>query len=446
MSNEYEQQPSQTEQGLGYDGDPQEEPSKKSSSGLIRAGIFGVILFLAVVGMSSVVNNWFRGGLTDVDEKLAVIDAKTEVNDGISPYKKLQKSWIDTRALLEIEVQNKRVLAASVVDLDKQIEVAKQNVVKAENAVTVAENSVTNAQNQLAVIVDKISDLEDATPQEAFEDAQLAASEASEDADLAQEEFQRAKAEQVRIEATVTELRRAVAAAEAVANASRLLVSAADAAKQAVTENQNVMADADGPAMTNLENNFFADAEQQATNMERSAQAARQAVDVAELRLASLKREEEKFQKLSADANARELQTKESLAKMEKEVEAHLLQMQNLQKENEAAQARLASTEKLAEEKKVALADATREVAVLEGKLDTTKDAVKKADNTLSMVQAVSKTIGSCHKPAPCPLSVSWSARQTLRRSNCQRTATVSINRLRQALPLWHWRKTVGSN
>jgi len=75
VSTEHEQQPHQTEQGLGYDGDYVEDPSPKSSSGLIRAGIFGVVLFLAVIGMASVINNWFRGGSSEVEEKLAVIEA-----------------------------------------------------------------------------------------------------------------------------------------------------------------------------------------------------------------------------------------------------------------------------------------------------------------------------------------------------------------------------------
>ena len=171
MSTEYEQHPSQTEQGYGYDGEQQEPPSNKSSSGLIRAGIFGVILFLAVIGMASVVNNWFRGAPNDVDEKLAVIEAETQIQDGVSPYKKLEQSWIDMRALLETETQNKRVLAKTAVDLGRQIETAKQYVVKAENAVAVADTAVDNAQKALAEIVDKISDLDDDTPQEAFEDA-----------------------------------------------------------------------------------------------------------------------------------------------------------------------------------------------------------------------------------------------------------------------------------
>ena len=47
-----------------------------------------------------------------------------------------------------------------------------------------------------------------------------------------------------------------------------------------MTENQDVMSEADGPALSDLENNFFKDAEQQATNMERSAKAAGQAVEV----------------------------------------------------------------------------------------------------------------------------------------------------------------------
>lgn len=388
MSNEYEQHPSQTEQGYGYDGEHHEEPSNRPSSGLIRAGIFGVVLFLAVIGMASVVNTWFRSAPSDVDEKLAEIESETQSEDGISPYRKLEKSWIDTRALLATELRNKRALTTNAVDLGAEIEGAKLNVIKAENAVTVAQDAVETAQNELSAIVEKIEDLEDQTPQEAFEDAQLAATEATEDAKIAQANFQRAKAEQVRIQTTVAELRRAVSAADAAANASRLMVSAADAAKQAVTENQDVMSEANGPALTNLENNFFADAEQQATNMERSAKAARQAVDVAELRLSRLKREEENFQERFAEANEQEEQTKAALAAVEKQVEAHLLKMQNLQKENETGQARLQSAQAIADQKKLALQDAKREGAVLEGKLDTTQKSIAMADDTLRIVES----------------------------------------------------------
>ena len=387
MSNEYEQQHSQTEEGFDYDADQGEEHSEKPSSGLIRAGIFGVIVFLAIVGMASVINNWFRGS-SDVDEKLAVIEAESSATDGVSPYKKLEKSWVDTRALLEAEFQNKRSLVASVVDTENQIEAAKQEVVKSENALTVANGAVETAKQDLAKIAKQISELEDNTPQEAFEDAQLVASEASEAAAAAQREFDQAKAEQNRIEATVAELRRAVAAAEAAANASRLLVSAADAAKQAVTENQDVMSEADGPALTNLENNFFKDAESQAVNMERSAKAAQQAVELAELRLDALKREEDKFQKAFATANTRETDAKATLAKIEKQVEEHLTQMQSVQQANDTAQTRLRVAERQAAEKAEALKLVTRDVAVAEGKLDTTKKSIEAAENTLEIVQA----------------------------------------------------------
>jgi chemotaxis protein MotB len=388
VSNEYEQHPSQTDQGLGHEGEHDEEPSIKPSSGLIRAGIFGVILFLAVIGMASVLNNWFRGSISDVEEKLAVIEAKTAIEDSSSPYKKLEQSWLQTRALLETELQNKRVLTASVGDYGAQIEAAKQNSVKAENAMTVAQTTVERYQTELSTISEKISDLEDQTPQEAFEEAQLAASSAAEAAEKAQRNFQKAKGEQSRIKATVVELRRAVSAADAAAKASRLVVSAADAAKQAVDENQDVMSESDGPALTNLENNFFKDAELQATNMERSAQAARQAVEVAELRLASLKREEAKFQDRFTEANKLEQTAKAGLAKVEKEVEAHLLQMHSLQTENDTAQTRLRAAERQSEEKKQDYETAMRDIAVLEGKLDTTKKSITTAETTLEVVEA----------------------------------------------------------
>lgn len=386
MSTEYEQHPHQSDQGFRVDDDENGKVAGKGSSGLIRAGLFGVILFLAVIGMASVINNWFRGA-PDTVEELAVVESPAGDQPDMSPYKKLEKSWLDTRALLEIELTNKRKLLSDITNFEKQIEETKQETVRAENAVSVAREAVEKARSDLNVIAEKISDLEDQTPQDAFEQAQLEANEAKADAQAAQQELKRAQAEQKRIAATVAELRRAASAADAAANASRLVVSAADAAKQAVTENQDVMAEADGPALSNLENDFFNDAEQQATNMERSARAARQAVEVAELRLDALKKTENEVQGKSAELSSLEAKTAAELAKIEKEVEAHLLRMQKAQEENDEARAQIEATETLANAKVEGLKLIQRDVAVLEGQLETTRTAVSKADDTLEIIE-----------------------------------------------------------
>ena len=161
-------------------------------------------------------------------------------------------------------------------------------------------------------------------------------------------------------------------------------MAAANAAKQAVTENQDVISEADGPALSDLKNNFFKDAEQQAITMERSAKVAGQAVEVAGRRLTSLKREEAQF----AEANALEEKAKAELSKVEKLVEIHLTKMQAAQTENETAKTRLRAAEGQAEDKKEALKTVTRDAAVLVGKLDTTKASIGTAENTLEIVEA----------------------------------------------------------
>jgi len=386
LSNEYDQQIEQDEQGFGFEGAHIAQPLHQRSSGLIRAGLVGVVLFLAVIGMLSVVNNWFRGS-SDVEEKLAEITVETAPTDGVSPYKQLEKSWLDTRALLEIELQNKEKLQVDVSNLEAEIVLKEQNAAKAEDAVSEAKAAVKTVQKNLKTIAGKIRDLDRNTPQESFEDAQLIEREASQEAEAAKLEFERAKAEQVRIEATVGELRRAANAADSAAKASRSLVSAAASAREAVSENQDVMAEADELALSNLENNFFKDAEQQAIDMERSANAARQAVELAERRLESLKKAESKFQKQSVEAAEEAKAAKSVLAAVEKEVEAHVLKMQKVQNENTATQEILSKSEAKVEAETEALQLANREVAASKGVLKNTRDSISQSEDTLRIVE-----------------------------------------------------------
>ena len=148
------------------------------------------------------------------------------------------------------------------------------------------------------------------------------------------------------------------------------------------------MSEADGPALSDLENNFFKDAEQQATNMERSAKAAGQAVEVAGLRLASLQREEAQFLEKFTEANALEEKAQAELTKVEKQAEIHLTKMQAAQTENETAQTRLRAAESQAENKRDILKTVTRDAAVLVGKLETTKTSIETAEKTLEIVEA----------------------------------------------------------
>ena len=387
MSNEYEQQPDYDGQGYTSDPDAGDQAGKKNSSGLIRAGIFGIILFLAIVGFSSVINTWFfrTDGAQSPPQTVA---SKTPQVAGESPYKKLERTWVDARKTLEQEFKTKRNLLTVVSKTETDIAAETQGVVRFENAVTLAQAAVSTAQKDLSDIDAKILDLEKNTPEDAFEDAQLAAQTATEDATTVQKSFERAKAEQKRTEITVGQLRRAAKAADAASSASRLVVSAAQAAKQAVSDNQDVMLGADDAAMSNLENNFFKGAESQADSVEKSARAAGQAVLVAEARLHSLNKKELELQKRFAEANKAEIVAKEVLATVEKQITVHLEKVSLAQKQRDTVQTRLKALDRKAVDQQTALEKQTQLVASLQATLVSTKTQVKNSEKTLETVQA----------------------------------------------------------
>lgn len=386
MSNKYEQPLDYDGQGHQSDPDAGEPAGKKVSSGLIRAGIFGIILFLAIVGFSSVINKWLF--LTDGAQPLPqTVMANSPRLAGESSYKKLELSWADTRKTLEQEFKTKRNLLTVVSKTETDITTEKQGVVRFENAVSLAQAAVSTAQKDLADIKAKVAELEQNTPEDAFEQAQLAALAATQDATAVQKSFERAKAEKKRTEITVGQLRRAAKAADAASSASRLVVSAAQAAEQAVSDNQDVMLGADDAAMSNLENNFFKGAASQADSVEKSARAAGQAVLVAEARLQSLNKKERELQERFAVANKEEIVAKEVLASVDKQITAHLEKLSLAQKQRDTAQARLKAVERKAEDQQAALEKQSQLVASLQATLVSAKTQVKNSEKSLEKVQ-----------------------------------------------------------
>lgn len=387
MSNEYEQQPDLGGRGRATDSDVDDLSKNRHSSGLIRAGIFGIILFLAIVGFSSVVNKWvFRPDGAQVSLQKNV--AKEPEIPGESRYKRLEQAWVNTRKTLEQEFNTKRDLLTVVSKTETDIAAEKLGVVRIENTVTLAQAGVSTAQKELSEIESRIADLEQNTPEDAFEDAQLAAMTATEDATTIQKRFEVAKAGKKRTENTVGQLRRAAKAADAASSASRLVVSAAQAAKQAVSDNQDVMFGADDAAMSNLENNFFKGAASQADSVEKSARAAGQAVLVAEARLNSLNKREQDLQKQFAEANKEEAVAKEVLASVEKKITAHLEKLSVAQKQRDTAKTRLKAVERKAEEQQAVLEKQHQLIASLQATLAVSKTQVKNSEKTLGTVQA----------------------------------------------------------
>jgi chemotaxis protein MotB len=355
-------------------------------SGLIRAGIFGIALFLAILWFASAINNWLLS-----PEDTAVVDRLEGVEregDPETPLdKKLENLWFETRAMLETELENKRRLIAVTTSTEAAIAASAAKVVQAENSVTLTLGILEQARADLETSKAKLVDLERNTPETALETAQLAMAKATEAATVAQNEFERARSEQKRTESTVAELRRAAEAADAAATASRLVVSAAESAQQAVSDNQDVMSDTDSQTFTNLENDFFNEARQQADDVARSSKAAQKAVVAAGIRLKTLKKQETEFQKRFAAANETEKAAISKFAEVKIAIQAHLQKLLTAQKENEAAKLKLETAQTTLGEENAALKLAIDNTKLLKTRLEEAKQAIVKAEKTQSIAQ-----------------------------------------------------------
>lgn len=292
--------------------EPTPEPSK-GSSGLIRAGLIAAMLFVGVSAAGWSLSSWMMGlGEDDISDAQLTVATDPQQTVG-SEYQRLRKAWVDGRALVDMQQTRKRDALAQAQTLEATIDRQKKSLAEAETALAAAQAAEQEARTKVEIMTETVADLNAASPDRALETAQAAVDQAEAEATAAQKDLRRAKAEEARIKATVAELRKAVKAAEAASKAARIVVAAADSAKAAVASNHDVMAEADAPTLSNLENDFFAEARVRAEAAEKSASAAREAVSVAEVRLDILAQQKVEYEKRFAEANELEAEAHKAM-------------------------------------------------------------------------------------------------------------------------------------
>lgn len=356
----------------------------KGSSGLIRAGIVGVVLFLAVVGGVSTVNSWFGAAPKTEPVPAPAPGPVAAAAPAESDYQRLRRAWISARTMLDTEQSSKRALLEQAAAGERAIARQEKLVTEAETGLTAARRAVTETREAVAAKAAAIADLEATTPRRAVATAETAVEHATAEAERAQADLRTAKAEEARVKATVAEMRKAVKAAEAAASAADVVVGAADAAQAAVNSNQDVMADADAPTLSNLENDFFKQARDRAAAARKSADAARQAVRAAELRLDVLAEEMDDYHARFAEANQLEQEAQIALSraheaadKYRRELSAATAEVKSLQDRLAASQDRADKAEKLRATRQAALDTARADYAAVIAQVDRADETVK---------------------------------------------------------------------
>lgn len=354
-----------------------EDPAAYSSTGLIRAGLAGAALFVAVVVTANLLGSTFQTPPSDIPRNIEFTSAPAD--QGESDYVRLRRDWLSARALLESEALNKATREANVSRVALEVESQEKSVAQAQTALTAARRAATEAQETVAARAEVMSELASATTDRALETAQLALEQATAEATGAQNDLQGIKAEEARIETTVSELRKALDA--------KLVVTAAESARAAVANNQDVMAEADAPTLSNLENDFFAEASIRADAAEKSANAARQAVQVAELRMEIIKEQKTDYQARFAEANQLEKEANLALVRAKEADAEHKEKVIAAEKAAETAQLRYQAIEERAAEAETLLATRQAKLDQLRNSLGAANDTVVASDKTLLMVR-----------------------------------------------------------
>ncbi|MEM7440674.1 MAG: OmpA family protein [Pseudomonadota bacterium] len=363
----------------------EEEPLDLRSSGLIRAGLAGASLFVAVIVVANLLGSVFQNPPSDIPRDIEFTSAP--VDQGESEYVRLRQDWLSARALLESEEVTKASRLSVVSKSQKEIELQQKAVDQANTTLTAARRAAAEAQEDVALKAERLSDLASSNTQRALDTANLAVEQATAEAAQAQTDLQAIKAEQARVKSTVTQLRKALKAAVTAADAAKLVVTAAESARAAVANNQDVMAGADEPTLSNLENDFFAEATIRADAAEKSADAAGQAVEVAQMRLEILEDQMGDYRARFAEANQLEKEANLALSRAKEAVANHKAEVKLAEKAAEKAAMRYQTSEKRASDADAILIKRQARLDELRKTLADANDIVAVSDKTLAIVR-----------------------------------------------------------
>ncbi len=381
-----------------------EQPERKLSpvsTGLIRAGIGGAVVLLAVIGIFGLV-----GGFKQNEEtaNLPVVASKPKPpNLQSSNYQILVTNWTQAKKQYGIALASGRDQATTNRSDQARIAKQQQRTSAAETAVDQAGIAVAEALRVSSSARDKLDDLLGEKLKRKLVSAKEALNSSIINAEAAQKDMRIAEAEHKRIDATVNELRKAANAAKAAASAADVVVAAAKSARLVMAENEDIISDGNSSAMANLESGFFKEASQQAESAGRSALVASKAVAITELRLQQVTDRLKPSQVKFRQTNAAEEKAYLDFAAADKAFKLHTAQKAKAQDKSEVTSVALASAERRLEEMRDLLARETAALLSLrtsfssgqqagmahEAKIATALGAFEKADTLLRSAQRI---------------------------------------------------------
>ncbi len=329
--------------------EPQETTRSRVSSGLIRAGIGGAVVLLAVIGLIGLIGGFSPGKSTNTPKKTAAAPRKAP--NKINGYQQLVAEWHKAKAQLKNALAARREQTAmNATDL-RRIETQKNKVTKAQAAVDKASDAVAEALRVSSAARDNLDDLLGEKLTRKLQAAKDNLNAAVNEAEDAQKRLLAAKVGQQRIASTVRELKKASAAAKAAASAADIVASAAKSARLVMAEYGD-SADSSDADIANLENGFFKEASQQADSASRSALVASKALAITELQL-------EKADAILKDKKAKYKSAKKAednaylaFAAADKAFKKHQSEKAEAQDKTEITSVALASAERRLEEAK----------------------------------------------------------------------------------------------
>ena len=369
--------------------EPEEGPEttrSSVSSGLIRAGIGGAVVLLAVIGLIGLIGGFSQKASTSAPKKIAV--ASPQKPSESTGYQQLVAEWHKTKSQLNNALAARREQAAmNAIDL-RRIETQKDKVKKAQAAVDKASDAVAAALKVASAARDNLDDLLGEKLARDLQTAKDNLNAAVNEAEDAQKRLQAAKIGQQRIASTVRELKKASSAAKAAASAADIVATAAKSARLVMAEYGDET-DASAAEFADLDNGFFKEATQQADSASRSALVASKALAITELQL-------EKATKILNDrqANAKAAKKAEdnaylAFAAADKAFKKHQSQKAKAQDKTEVTTVALASAERRLEEKKDLLDTEAETLQEMLARFSAGQEMMVQHDAKVAAIQSV---------------------------------------------------------
>ncbi len=370
--------------------DASETDNTRVSTGLIRAGMGGAVLLLAVIGFLGLIRGFGNGEVVQTPQ--AVLPEEAQAGPLVvdtTDISTLTSNWSIARKRLDEALAESRQQTTTNSKALSQINAQKKASNSAEEQLNKSIKKVAGAKLASKDARDNLDTLESNTLSRRLLAAKVELDETIEAAERAHRVLQSAKAEQTRIIVTVDHLKNAANAAEASATAADVVVAAAKSAQLAVAENQDVVSASDEPTMARLESDFFNEATQQAEAALKSARAARKAVLATEQRLEFLAAKLAEKQSDFVKANKAEELAHINYAAIEKKSKDHLVKKAAAQDSTSSMSKALAIAEKRVAENQILLLRESEQLKSLILELEAGRKANREIGARVASLQEV---------------------------------------------------------